>query len=88
MIRYMEIVALYSLFMSVASKDQPGTDFTILACAQVIVYLAGSAMAGAIADRFGYPALFLSATVISGAAVFLTVALLRRLDQPSRQCGG
>ena len=88
MIRYMEIVALYSLFMAAASRAQPGTDFTILACAQVVVYLAGSMMAGAIADRFGYPALFVAATLISGAAVFLTVSLLRRLPQPSRQCGG
>lgn len=88
LIRYMEIVALYSLFMAVASKSQPGTDFTILACAQLVVYLAGSMAAGAIADRFGYPVLFAAATAISAAAVFLTVALLRRLDQPARQCGG
>lgn len=79
LIRYMEIVALYSLFMSVASRDQPGTDFTVLACAQVVVYLAGSMAAGMIADRFGYGALFAAATLLSGGAVFLTVALLRRL---------
>ena len=79
LVRYMEIVALYSLFMGVASRAQPGTDFTILACAQVVVYLAGSMVAGVIADRLGYPVLFLAATAISGAAVLLTVSLLRRL---------
>jgi MFS transporter, putative signal transducer len=42
LIRYMEIVALYSLFMSASSAEQPGTDFTALACAQLVVYLAGS----------------------------------------------
>lgn len=79
LIRYMEIVALYSLFMAVSSREQPGTDFTILSCAQIIVYLAGSMMAGAIADNIGYPALFLSATVISGLAIILTLRLLARL---------
>jgi PAT family beta-lactamase induction signal transducer AmpG len=79
LIRYMEIVALYSLFMSVSSKDQPGTDFTILSCAQIIIYLAGSMAAGAIADRLGYAFLFIAATAISGLAVLLTVRLLSRL---------
>ncbi|MBN9221517.1 MAG: RhtX/FptX family siderophore transporter [Mesorhizobium sp.] len=79
LIRYMEIVALYSLFMAVSSKDQPGTDFTILSCAQIIVYLVGSMMAGAIADRVGYSVLFFAATLISGLAVILTVHLLSKL---------
>ena len=72
LIRYMEIVALYSLFMSVASTDQPGTDFTILACAQLIVYLLGSFISGKLADLFGYSTLFLLATALSGIA---TVAM-------------
>lgn len=81
LIRYMEIVALYSLFMAVSSKDQPGTDFTILSCAQIIIYLAGSMAAGVIADRIGYPALFFSSTVISGLAVVLTLRLLAKLSR-------
>ena len=81
LIRYMEIVALYSLFMAVSSKNQPGTDFTILSCAQIIIYLLGSMMAGAIADRLGYPVLFFAATLISGAAVLLTYYLLVKLKR-------
>ena len=81
LIRYMEIVALYSLFMSVSSKAQPGTDFTILSCAQIIVYLIGSMVAGAIADSLGYPFLFVVATAISGLAVILTGKLLSRLKK-------
>lgn len=81
LIRYMEIVALYSLFMAAASKEQPGTDFTILSCAQMIVYLLGSMVAGVMADRLGYPALFFTATAISGAAVYLTVKQLARIKQ-------
>lgn len=77
LIRYMEIVALYSLFMSVSSSDQPGTDFTILACAQLGVYLIGSLTAGMLADALGYGALFSLATVLSGAAVLLTISMLR-----------
>ncbi|MDN3622880.1 MFS transporter [Methylobacterium isbiliense] len=78
LIRYMEIVALYSLFMAVASSAQPGTDFTILACAQLIVYLVGSFVSGKLADLFGYGALFGLATLLSGAATVATVRLLRR----------
>jgi len=78
LIRYMEIVALYSLFMAAAASDQPGTDFTLLACAQLLVYLLGSVAAGLIAEAFGYGSLFLLAALLSGAAVVLTAAILRR----------
>lgn len=76
LVRYMEIVALYSLFMAVSSTDQPGTDFTILACAQLIVYLVGSLISGKLADLLGYGALFGLATLLSGAATVATVRLL------------
>lgn len=76
LIRYMEIVALYSLFMAVASKEQPGTDFTILACAQLIVYFVGSVISGKIADILGYGALFSIATVLSLVAAIATVRIL------------
>lgn len=78
LIRYMEIVALYSLFMAVSSSDQPGTDFTILACAQLIVYLAGSLLSGRIADLVGYGWLFALSTVLSAVAVAATLHLLER----------
>ncbi len=82
-IRYMELVALYSFFMQTSSREQPGTDFTILSCAELIVYLLGSAMAGVLADRFGYSVLFSSATVISLAGVGLAVFLLKILKARS-----
>jgi PAT family beta-lactamase induction signal transducer AmpG len=72
----MEIVALYSLFMAVTTSEQPGTDFTILACAQLLVYLAGSMIAGKLADTMGYGWLFSIATVISAVAVMATVRLI------------
>ncbi|GJD57329.1 MFS transporter [Methylobacterium dankookense] len=76
LIRYMEIVALYSLFMAVSSTDQPGTDFTILACAQLVVYLVGSLVSGKLADLLGYGALFGLATLLSGLATLATVRML------------
>lgn len=76
LIRYMEIVALYSLFMAVTSSDQPGTDFTILACAQLLIYLAGSMLAGKLADALGYGWLFSIATMISALAVIATVRMI------------
>ncbi|MGB3503520.1 MAG: MFS transporter [Mesorhizobium sp.] len=80
LIRYMEIVALYSLFMSVTTSDQPGTDFTILSCAQLIVYLVGSMIAGTLADAMGYGALFTLATVLSAIAVIATYRMLGAYD--------
>lgn len=82
LIRYMEIVALYSLFMAVSSTEQPGTDFTILACAQLVVYLVGALISGKLADLLGYGALFGLATLLSGVATVATVRLLgmRRTD--------
>jgi PAT family beta-lactamase induction signal transducer AmpG len=81
LIRYMEIVALYSLFMAAASKDQPGTDFTILACAQLIIYFIGSMLSGRIADLLGYGTLFSVATVLSLIAAIATMRILAA--QPS-----
>lgn len=78
LVRYMEIVALYSLFMAVTSSDQPGTDFTILSCAQLVVYLVGSMIAGRLADMLGYGVLFSLSVVLSGLAVAGSVVLLNK----------
>lgn len=84
LIRYMEIVALYSLFMAVSSSEQPGTDFTILACAQLVVYLAGSMLSGRIADWMGYGWLFALSTALSAVAVVATLHLLRSVGRDAR----
>jgi PAT family beta-lactamase induction signal transducer AmpG len=79
-LRYMELVAIYSLFMKVSSPGQPGTDFTILACAELLVYLVGTSTAGFIADTLGYVDLFSIATAISLAGVWVTIVVLNRLE--------
>lgn len=65
--------------MKFASSDQPGTDFTILACAELLIYLIGSSVAGYLADKFGYADLFMLATVLSVLGITLTYFILRKL---------
>ncbi|TQV76129.1 MFS transporter [Denitrobaculum tricleocarpae] len=64
-IRYMEVVGLYSLYMGASSRNQPATDFTILSCAQLIIYMLASMVSGVLADWVGYAPLFTFATVLS-----------------------
>lgn len=83
LIRYMELVAIYTFFMKSSSNNQPGTDFTILSCAELIVYMAGASVAGLIADRLGYSVLFSGATVLSLAGMGLSVWFLQRIARCS-----
>lgn len=78
-LRYMELVAIYSFFMKFASSEQPGTDFTILACAELLAHLIGSSVALYLADKFGYADLFMLATVLSVLGITLTYFILRKL---------
>lgn len=70
--------------MAVASSDQPGTDFTVLTCAQLTIYLIGSLVSGRLADAFGYGALLRLAAALSGIAVIATLLLLKRTTSPLR----
>jgi PAT family beta-lactamase induction signal transducer AmpG len=85
LIRYMELVAIYSFFMASSSSNQPGTDFTILNCAELLIYLIGGSIAGYFVDRLGYSALFLTATVVSLIGIALAVWFLRRIPGAADQ---
>ncbi|MFN4277867.1 MAG: MFS transporter [Ferrovibrio sp.] len=74
--RYMEIVALYTLFMGAAAKERAGTDFTLLSCAQLFIFMAGSLVSGVLADAVGYVGLFAVATLLSVLSLW---AALRRV---------
>lgn len=74
--RYMEVVALYTLFMGAAAKERAGTDFTLLSCAQLFIFMAGSLVSGVLADATGYAGLFAVATLLS---VFSLWAAMRRV---------
>jgi PAT family beta-lactamase induction signal transducer AmpG len=71
--RYMEVVALYTLFMGAAAKERAGTDFTLLSCAQLFVFMAGSLVSGVLADATGYTGLFAIATVLSVGSLWLAL---------------
>jgi MFS transporter, putative signal transducer len=71
--RYMEIVALYSLFMGLCSRHQAATDFTLLSCAQLLVYMGGAMVSGMVADAVGYANLFAIGTALSLAGIMLAM---------------
>lgn len=77
-IRYMEIVGLYSVFMGAATREQAGTDFTLLSSAQLVVFMLGSMASGLIADWIGYEGLFALAVVLSGVGIVLSMRALPR----------
>ncbi|KZL22649.1 MFS transporter [Pseudovibrio sp. WM33] len=77
-IRYMEIVGLYSAFMRVSSLKQAGTDFTILSCANLFVYMLGSVVAGFIAQHSGYGILFSLATICSVAGILASMHFFKK----------
>ncbi len=83
--RYMEIVGLYTAFLRVSSLDQAGTDFTILASANLLTYTFGSMLAGVFASAFGYAPLFALATALSLVTGVLALRLLPPpLSSPER----
>jgi len=84
LIRYSELVVLFSLFMAVASPTQPGTDFTILACAQYAAYLLGSVLSGTLADSFGYVWLFGLGTALSAVVLAGSLTLVPRTGPADR----
>lgn len=78
MLRYMEMVALYALFMEAASPEQPGTDFTTLACAELLSYMLSSMVGGFVAKQLGFSGLFGVATVLALLSWWGTHVLLAR----------
>ena len=72
-IRYIAMTALYAHFMQTSSKEQAGTDFTILVCFELLVYFIGGAVSGFLAKAFGYGNFYLILAVSSVLSVLLTI---------------
>jgi PAT family beta-lactamase induction signal transducer AmpG len=72
----MEIVGLYSLYMGISSLRQAATDFTLLSCAQLLVYMLGAMISGVIADAIGYANLFALGTLLSAIGMWLSMRQL------------
>jgi RhtX/FptX family siderophore transporter len=77
-LRYMEMVALYALYMQAASPQQPGTDFTVFVCAELLTYMISSMAGGAIAQQLSFTGLFVTATALGLMSLWVTPVLLRR----------
>ena len=80
-IRYIAMTALYAHFMQASSKEQAGTDFTILVCFELLVYFIGGAVSGFLAKAFGYGNFYLILAVSSVLSVLLSQLLIRKAKQ-------
>ena len=80
-IRYIAMTALYAHFMQTSSKEQAGTDFTILVCFELLVYFIGGAVSGFLAKAYGYGNFYLILAVSSVLSVLLSQLLIRKAKQ-------
>lgn len=72
-VRYMAMTSLYALFMRLCSRQQAGTDFTVLVCVELLVFFLGGSLSGFLAAGLGYGAYYL----LLGALSLLSVVLCR-----------
>lgn len=80
-IRYTAMTALYAYFMQTSSKQQAGTDFSILVCFELLVYFIGGALSGFLAKAFGYGNFYLILAVTSVLSVVLSQILIGKTKQ-------
>lgn len=80
-IRYTAMTALYAYFMQTSSKQQAGTDFSILVCFELLVYFIGGALSGFLAKAFGYGNFYLILAVTSVLSVVLSQILIGKAKQ-------
>ncbi len=80
-IRYVAMTALYAHFMQTSSKEQAGTDFTILVCFELLVYFIGGAMSGFLAKAFGYGNFYFILAAASVLSVLLSQVLVHKAKQ-------
>lgn len=80
-IRYIAMTALYAHFMQTSSKEQAGTDFTILVCFELLVYFIGGAVSGFLAKAFGYGNFYLILAAASVLSVLLSQVLIHKAKQ-------
>lgn len=77
--RLMEMIVLYTIFMKFSSKDQAGTDFTVLVCAELLIYILGMSLSGFLAANIGYSMLFTLGGIISIPGYLIALLLLQKL---------
>ena len=77
-IRYIAMTALYAYFMQNSSKQQAGTDFTILVCFELLVYFLGGAFSGFLAKGLGYGNFYIVLAIASVLSVILSQMIVRK----------
>ena len=77
-IRYIAMTALYAYFMQNRSKQQAGTDFTILVCFELLVYFLGGAFSGFLAKGLGYGNFYIVLAIASVLSVILSQMIVRK----------
>jgi hypothetical protein len=77
--RLMEMVVLYTIFMKYSSKTQAGTDFTVLICAELLIYILGMSVSGFLAANIGYASLFTLGGIISIPGFIIAYYLFTKL---------
>ena len=75
-------VAIASWFMDQVSPAQPATDYTLMACAQVLSYSVATTIAGASAQLLGFRLHFMVVGVVGVLLVLASWPWLRRLVRP------
>ncbi|KRG63684.1 MFS transporter [Stenotrophomonas humi] len=82
-LRYVAMTSLYALFMRVSSREQAGTDFTLLVCFELLVFFFGGAASGFLAKALGYPGYYLLLAAASVVGLLLCRPVMARLAAPS-----
>jgi MFS family permease len=80
----MATVALFTLMMDACDPEHAGTDYTVQACAIVMVMGLANVAAGVVGDAYGYGVMFGTSFVLSGLGCLLLVRALDRGAGPAR----
>lgn len=85
-IRYLAMTSLYALFMQLCSRQQAGTDFTVLVCAELLVFFLGGSLSGFLAKGLGYERYYLLLGALSVLSVVLCKPIVRliQIDSSNR----
>lgn len=76
-------VVLFALMMDASEKEYAGSDYTLMACAIVVVQGISSITGGVVGDAFGYSAVFGAGLVTSGLGCAALLIALHRRRVPS-----
>ena len=76
-IRYIAMTSLYAYFMQNSSKQQAGTDFTILVCFELLIYFIGGASSGFLAKALGYGQFYIVLTIASFISILLSIVIIK-----------